>query len=88
LTDAESNALLRYARSFLREHEVEPKKLEELDINARVMDVGDELLVVGCAAPLTRPPATLSRWERDLRWLNPSPAGRRCRGAADEGRAA
>jgi hypothetical protein len=40
LTADEARSLLRYARVFL-------KTRAELDVNARVMDVGDELLIVG-----------------------------------------
>jgi hypothetical protein len=40
LTAEESRSLLRYARVFLR-------TAAELDVNARVMDVGGELLIVG-----------------------------------------
>jgi hypothetical protein len=45
LTAEEANSLLRYARAFLRNHGA--KVTAELDVNARVMDVGDELLIVG-----------------------------------------
>ena len=45
LTTDEARSLLRYARVFLRNHGA--KATEELDVNARVMDVGDELLIVG-----------------------------------------
>jgi hypothetical protein len=45
LTAGEASVLESYARAFLREHGA--KTAEPLDINARVMDLGDELLVVG-----------------------------------------
>jgi hypothetical protein len=47
LTVEEAKSLLRYARAFLRNHDVDEKALAELDVNARVMGVGDELLIVG-----------------------------------------
>ena len=45
LTAGEASVLERYARTFLREHGA--KSTEPLDVNARVMDLGDELLVIG-----------------------------------------
>jgi hypothetical protein len=47
ITEAENTALTRYARVFLREHKIDDAKLNDLDVNARVMDAGGELLVVG-----------------------------------------
>jgi hypothetical protein len=51
LTVAESRALQRYARLFLRNRGVAAAAVATLETNARVMDVGGELLVVGSVSP-------------------------------------